>query len=298
VQGGYFTHLGTAGEGYDPTRPIEAAPNSLLLERSGDGSTRAVDFDAIEVMNGRSVGEYRQMRKDWYSLLRQGLLRTGTANSDTHGPDQPAGYPRNYVQSHSAGSGWDAKRFYAAIRDGRSFGTNGPLFPVFRVNGGRSGDLVTAPEGNVRVELSVAAAPWVPVDEVRLLVNGVVERRYAGADLAVDDVVRIRVRVHLVVDRDAFVTLEAGVPLDADPATWLAERGGVYAEVVAPGFVPAAFTNPVYIDADGNGRFDPPGLPPLEADWETLRAGISTGVVFLLLAAWWRRRVIRGRAAC
>ena len=28
----------------------------------------------------------------------------------------------------------------------------------------------------------------------------------------------------------------------------------------APGFVSAAFTNPVFVDVDGNGRFDPPGL--------------------------------------
>jgi hypothetical protein len=35
---------------------------------------------------------------------------------------------------------------------------------------------------------------------------------------------------------------------------------GLYTEVLAPGHVPVAFTNPVYIDVDGNGVFDPPGL--------------------------------------
>jgi len=64
----------------------------------------------------------------------------------------------------------------------------------------------------------------------------------------------------LALARDAFVTLEAGAPLDADPAAWIRAHPGLYTEVIAPGFVSVAFTNPVFVDVDGNGRFDPPGL--------------------------------------
>jgi hypothetical protein len=298
AQGAFFTHLGTAGEGYDPTRPIDSPPNARLLEPSSDGSTRAVDFDAMELMNGRSFAKYRQIRDDWHSLLRQGFRRTGTANSDSHGPDDPAGYPRNYVYLDPDHPEWDAGRWNAAIRAGRSFGTNGPLIAVFTANGARMGDLVAAPAGAVVVELGIAAAPWIPVEEVRLLANGDVVRRYGAADLAADDVVRLRDRARLALAQDAFITLEAGVPLDVDPTAWAAERGGAYAAAVAPGFVPTAFANPIFADVDGNGRFDAPGLPP-PPDWGALRTGVSVGFAALLLAAWWlwRRSVTRARAS-
>lgn len=258
----FLTHLGSAGAGFDPTRPIQEAPGALLLETGGDGRTRAIDFDAMELMNGDSYHQYRLVRADWYALLRQGFRRTGTANSDTHGPDQVAAYPRNYV-ALEPGVEWDPAAFNAAVREGRLFGSTGPLIETFRVGGGRMGDLVTAPEGGVAVEFAVAAAPWIPVDEVRLVVNGEVERVYRDLpEAGTGEVLRLSERIELPLDRDAFLTLEAGAPLDADPATWVAERGGLYSQVVAPGFVAAAFSNPIYVDVDGNGRFDPPGLPP------------------------------------
>jgi hypothetical protein len=288
-QEAFFSHLGTVGEGYDPARPIDSPPNDRLLEPSSDGSTRAVDFDAMEIMNSRSFAHYLWAREDWHSLLRQGFVRTGTANSDTHGPDQPAGYPRNYVSLDPERPQWDEGRWNAAIREGRTFGTNGPLIVVFTANGGRMGDLVAAPGGGVVIEIGVAAAPWVPVEEVRLLSSGEVVSRYGAAELAANAVVRLRDRIELVLEEDAFIILEAGVPLDVDPQSWAVARGGVYATTIAPGFVPTAFTNPIFIDVDGNGRFDAPGLPP-PGDWMAPGAGFFVGVLGILLAAWWLSR--------
>jgi hypothetical protein len=34
-----------------------------------------------------------------------------------------------------------------------------------------------------------------------------------------------------------------------------------FVDRIVPGLVPLAFTNPVFVDLDGDG-FDPPGLPP------------------------------------
>jgi hypothetical protein len=248
---GFLTHLGVAGRGFDPGLPLDRDPNRPLLAPAADG-TRAIDFDAMEVMNGAVRRRYLAARRDWYALLRQGFRRTGTANSDTHGPDQPAGVPRNYVYVGPAGRRLDAAALDAALREGRAFGTNGPLVVHFAVNGRRMGDLAAAEAGRVRVEFDVVAAPWVPLDEVRLVVNGEVVRVF-GRSFGLAE---------LSLERDAFVTLEAGAPLAADPHTWIARHRGPYTDAIAPGFLPAAFTNPVYVDVDGNGRFDPPGLPP------------------------------------
>ncbi len=70
---------------------------------------------------------------------------------------------------------------------------------------------------------------------------------------------RLAKRVILTLTRDAAITIEAGASLDTDAVTWRAEHPGPYAEDIAPRFVPTAFTNPIYVDFDRDGRFDLPG---------------------------------------
>jgi hypothetical protein len=246
--GNFLTHQGGVGRPADPTLPLSAPANAALLVAGADG-TRPIDFDVIELMNGSSTYQYREVRKDFHWLLRQGHRVAATANTDTHGPDEPAGLPRNYVRVGT----WrgNVQQLDEALRAGRSFGTNGPLVTRFAVAGGRPGDEVSATDGRVSVDYEVVAAPWVPLDEVRLLVNGEVVRVLREASG----------RLELPLGRDAFVTLEAGAPIDADPEIWRARHRGVYSDALAPGFLPTAFTNPVYVDADGDGRWTPPGLP-------------------------------------
>lgn len=282
----YLTHLGARGLAADAALPLEEAPNSELLLRAPRGQTRGIDFDAIELMNGDAREQYLQVRELWHSFLRQGLRRTATANSDTHGPDEIAAYPRNYVYLGAEPGRWGEREFDAAVLAGRLFGTNGPLIAAFTANGARMGDDVAAPGGRVVVELAIAAAPWVPVDEVRLLANGELLRSWSQLPKGDSPpAMRLRERVELDLARDSFLTLEAGAPLDAEPAAWAASHPGEYAEVVARGFVPAAFTNPIWVDVDGDGRFASPGLParPWRAD-TPLVAGLLAllaAVVFL-----------------
>ncbi len=286
----YLTHLGLEGRPADPELPLEASPNDALLVPGSDGHTRAIDFDAIELMNGASRVAYLQVRELWYAFLRQGVRRTGTANSDTHGPGEIAAYPRNYVYVGEPSATWDETRFDTAIREGRLFGTNGPLIAEFTANGARMGDQVAAPGGRVAVQVAIAAAPWVPVDEVRLLANGEVVRSWRDLPGGTSPpTLRLRERVELQLERDAFLTVEAGAPLDADAASWAASHPGDYASAVAPGFVPAAFSNPIWVDADADGRFAAPGLPP-----RSVRAGPQLAAALLaglaVIAIYVRRR--------
>jgi hypothetical protein len=245
IEDAFFAHTGD-GAPFDPLRPLDAVEHASLLRREGEA--RALDFDAVEVMNGDSWEQYLAVRDDWYALLRQGIQRTATANSDTHIPGEIPAYPRNYVFVGPAGD--DPVRFDASLREGRSFGTTGPRVRRLLVNGASLGDLARAESGRVEIAWEVDAASWVPLDEVRLLVNG--EVVHAGPARSGT--------YELSLARDAFVTLEAGVPLDVDPVAWIADHPGDYTEVIAPGFVSTAVANPVYVDVDGNGRFDAPGL--------------------------------------
>jgi hypothetical protein len=243
----FFSHL-SVGQPFDPLLPIDAPENEPLVRATGADGTRALDFDAMEVMNGDSWVQFLAQRADWYALLRQGVRRTATANSDSHAAAELVAYPRNYVLVGPDGD--DPERFDTALREGRSFGTNGPRVRALRVNGAGLGDTVAAENGTIRIEYEVDGAGFVPIEEVRVLVNGAVV--HAGPQRTGS--------LELPLARDGFVTLEAGVPLDTDPASWIRAHPGLYSEAVAPGFVPVAFTNPVFVDADGNGRFDAPGL--------------------------------------
>lgn len=256
---GYLNRMGPEGRAYDPDKPITRSPNDLLLAPGSDGRTRAIDFDTLELMNGPSLAQFRRVRKDLYSFLKQGFRRTGTAVSDNHDLQRPA-LPRSYVHFPPGLAGFDASAFNTAIREGRVFCTTGPLFTRFRVNGGRIGDDVSAPEGRVAIAITVAAAPWVPLEEVRVLINGEVARVFRSLPPLEDaKTTRLEEEFELHLDRDSFVTLEAGVSLPKDPDAPNTPPGGVYSEV-APGFVPMAFANAIYVDVDGNGQFDAPGL--------------------------------------
>ena len=89
-----------AAIGYDPRTPIVAGASfaaDVLLHRPG-GGRRNLDWDVQEVMNGASRGDWLRNRALWFSLLSQGIVRAGTANSDSHSLAlEQVGYPRNLV---------------------------------------------------------------------------------------------------------------------------------------------------------------------------------------------------------
>jgi len=236
----FFEHLSVAGRPFDPTRPLSAEPNRVLIEPDPERGLRDLDFDAVELMNGPSMEDYGSVRADWLSLLLQGERRAGTANSDSHLAAEIVALPRTYVRlADDAPAALDPAALVRAVREGRLLGTTGPFLAV-RLGEAEPGDTFVGEAGELR--LAVRAAPWVPVSRARVLVNG-----------AVVDEGPVRAgetwRIPLRFAGDAFVTAEVE-----------GEAGGTYA-VVAPGFTPFAFVNPIFVDADGDGRWTPPGLP-------------------------------------
>jgi hypothetical protein len=236
----YFSHLSVAGESFDPSLSLEAAPNRVMIEPAGDTGLRDLDFDAVELMNGPSMLRYYRTRADWFSLLLQGEFRTATANSDSHRLGQVLGLPRNYVRlaGDTPGS-FDEASFVRAIREGRVYGTTGPLLEVSLGEAGL-GEIFRGRSGVLRVE--VQAADWVPVSTLRVYVNATLDRETpirAG---------EIR-EMGLEFPGDSFVTVEVEGEVDATFAT------------VNRGFPSFAFTNPIFVDADGDGQWTAPGLP-------------------------------------
>lgn len=136
----YFSHLSTAGESYNPYLPLTSAPNNILLEKDPNTGLSDLNFDAIEMFNSANsknkegnLEVYNAIRQDWFSLLRQGVKMTATANSDSHSnhANDIVLAARNmvYLGSEKTGS-YSSEAFVDAIRKGASYGTTGPLLDV------------------------------------------------------------------------------------------------------------------------------------------------------------------------
>jgi hypothetical protein len=210
---------------YDPRLPIEAEVNARLLRRP-QGQRRNLDWNAIEIINGGSAKEMMTARTLWFSLLAQGFVAPGTGNSDSHGMiDNQLGWARNWVQTDTQVAGFSAKTLDTAVRDGRLIAGNGVvvLVEIGPAAGPRRG-LGFAPyaatPGDV-LSIEVRAAPWVPVDEVRIVTSRGTQVIASAADLVqpanpfgTTDVLRYTARLPLasLVDRDDFIVVEAGLP--------------------------------------------------------------------------------------
>ncbi len=235
----YLDKMAVPGRPFTASLPLTRGDNRVLIEPDPTTGVRDIDFDVMEIWNGASRLRYLWTRAAWFSLLLQGELRAGTANSDSHRSGEVVALPRTYVRmADDRVARFDERAFVTALRQGRVFGTSGPLLDV-RLGGGGPGTLFTGSAGELVV--SVTAAPWVPVSQARVYVNA--ELVWADPAAAGENL-----RIPLRFERDAWIVVEVeGEPDDVFAA-------------IAPGFRSFAFANPIYVDAQGDGVWTPPGF--------------------------------------
>ncbi|MBI5480545.1 MAG: CehA/McbA family metallohydrolase [Deltaproteobacteria bacterium] len=204
------------------------------------------DFDVVEVLNGIEVREpyLTTVVGDWLCLVRTGHRVTATGNSDSHGlRGLSPGYPRNYVYTGDDDpSTYAEARFMQALRDHRVVVSTAP-FVTIESGDARIGDTVAATAGTLQIRVVVQAASWVPVDKVRVVVGGVVAHEL---DVPPDGRPRLDQTVEVATPTDTFVVALAY----ADAFL----RRDVVGDIDMP---PFAFTNPIFVDADGDGLVTP-----------------------------------------
>jgi hypothetical protein len=194
-------------------------------------------FDTIEVWNGfelESPDLLERNLRDWYALLDLGRVYTAVGNSDSHMLVlQWTGYPRTYVQ---VADGATPAQVAEALRAGRAIVTSGPFLEL-AVEGAGIGQLARTRQGKIRIEVGVRAAPWIDVESVDLVVNGTVWQ---------------------TLDADSLQPVE--IELERDGWLIAIARGAGDLSRVLPGSKarPLAFTNPVFVDVDENGKYDAP----------------------------------------
>jgi hypothetical protein len=145
------------------------------------------------------------------------------------------------------------KALALSLKKGRSFTSNGPIVE-FKVNNRyTSGDSFTSSDGKVEIWIKVQSAPWVAVDEVRLIVNG--EREIISPVEASKEVIqKFTKQISLKLKKDSYIAVEVLGKNSLYPILQKYSRKGLLKDAI----LPYALTNPVFIDVDGNGKFDPP----------------------------------------
>jgi hypothetical protein len=228
-------------------------PESAATAREGFWT----GFDVLEVLNGPSLRSSNNSRtiNDWLNLLARGLFFPAVAGSDAHRLDtEEPGYSRTYAYVTDRDlKEVDIAAVVESLKRGRSFVTNGPIVELTVNDRYLPGDTLSAVEGEVEVHIDVRAAPWILVDKARVFVNREIVRELP-VEAAPGSVRRLIGDVRLKLADDAFIVVEVTGKGSLYPVVQVKSRSGLQADAVTP----YALTNPVFVDVDGNGRFDPP----------------------------------------
>ncbi len=214
-------------------------------------------FDLLEVVNGADyeTPENQATRKDWFNLLRRGFFFPLVGTSDSHEIDQDEpGFSRTYVyREDEAGSTISIEKLMHRMRQGRSFASNGPILDLSVLEKYRPGDTVTVVNSVVPIVVDVWTAPWIDVTNLRLYINGL-PRSIPLQALPHPTALHRQAAIELALEGDTYIVAE--VTGDDDLFPMLQRRSGTDGESF--GVRPYALTNPIFIDVDGNGKFDSP----------------------------------------
>jgi len=221
-------------------------------------------FDLLEVMNGpffsHDKSKNSQVIADWLHLLKRGYYFPITGSSDSHGIDRAEpGYSRTYVfYKGEKGNKLDTSALLQAMKKGQSFVSTGPIIE-FRVNNTSiPGSTIIVEKTKLDVGIKVHSAPWVSVDEVRVIING--ERKIILPVKAPrEQILKFQDRISLNLEYDSYIAIEV---LGKETLFPVVQRSTKYdGNECSPH--PYALTNPIFVDVDGNGKFDSP-LPKIK----------------------------------
>jgi Tol biopolymer transport system component len=165
-----LTHAQRGLAGY--VHPFESVPDFSR----GDASTHALPVDAalgrVDYLEICGFSNHLATSEVWYRLLNTGIRLPAGAGTDAMANFAslrgPVGLCRVFARSGTL----DYRRWLAAIREGRTVATNGPLLG-FTLAGADIGGTVALPAPG-RVEARISLRSSVPVDSLQLIRNGAV----------------------------------------------------------------------------------------------------------------------------
>jgi hypothetical protein len=228
-------------------------------------------FEALELLRAEGFdpanpavwfNEFKQVRTDWFAILNQQTPNTFTKglglSAARFSLDTPVGLARTYLKTGtSVLKQEDLGGVQTALKAGAAVASTGPLLDV-SIGSTGPGGFVSGQNASVTLNIVLTAGDWVPVDELRIVVNGqVVQTLPVAAALTRNDS-RTRsgsIQLSLPGTKDAWIVVEAGVSL----GTTGAYAAGTPWAKISKGLYPIAVTNPIFVDVNGGG-YVAPGL--------------------------------------
>lgn len=271
-----FTYASAESRRMEPSEPDPV---------TGDTGLWSDNFNAFEVMNGPTMSKLWTVMRWWLTMISRGFTPTGTAVSDTHMLySDLGGSPRTFVfvdPAHDTPATFDEAHFAQAIIEGRAIGSNGPFFRVVLENseGVRAslGDTIESGDGELTAYVSVDVPEWMPVDTIDIYSNLPAEDIITAPgqeksspipatsshpiEFEASDLVEVAsgdashkhwvktVEIPLSITEDAYVIV---VVRAQDP------QASMWPVIPQAELKPFAFSNPIFVDADGNGYDNPP----------------------------------------
>lgn len=238
--------------GFIPFGPLNFNPRT--------GSHREAEalrgVDAIEVItSGALQSDPLLLYRDWFALLNRGHRIAAIGSSDTHDVSRfILGQGRTYVAAKDGDpTKLDLDEVWRSYQEGRLLVSLGLLAQIKVDDRFGVGDLATGLGGSLKVEVTVLGPAWTQADRVALYANGRLLREEPIADdHQAGEKARVVWRIPKPAHDTHLVAIASGPGVTAP-----------YWEIPRPyqpsskTFVPRVLgsTNPVWLDADGDGRF-------------------------------------------
>ena len=267
---------------------------------AGEMTDYASSLDGTEVngMMGRTMAEqqalidgtaelapaFEGVVDDWFHMLNMGYRYTALGNSDTHGTTGvESGCPRNWVQATTDDPSFiDEFDVADSVRKGAVVASYGPFLRFW------ADDELTGPGSMVKggthtLGIEVQSASWVDVSRVELYRNAELIQEWDRSALTEADNLNLLDEVKIETSSDAWYVLVAMGEEPLSPVFTPVEIEPIFLEDVVLGALsgvvsdsllsqsapiprvfpiyPYALTNPIWVDADGDGQFTAPGPP-------------------------------------
>jgi hypothetical protein len=210
---------------------------------SGQPTTERVVAGVATKLPNRTFG--------WLQMLNQGRHIWCVAVSDAHRIfGSGAGGWRTYVPSSTDEPGdIDPSEIIRNAKAGRMMITNGPLLEVTTSDGQPIGSTIIGTD-DLTLKIRVQAANWVEIDRVQVMVSGRQPKEYnftkgSHPEMFKSEVVRFDESVKITLRRDEhLIVVATGEKSDLRKGWGRSPYGRMR---------PVAFTNPIYVDVNGDG---------------------------------------------
>jgi hypothetical protein len=215
------------------------------------------EFNALELINSGALrSDLMQVFHDWFALLNYGYKIVGVGGSDSHDVSRfIVGQGRTYIQCDDQDPGKiNVNEAVANLRKGKALISLGLITTLKVDDRFEVGDLATGVGNEIKVLAQVRGPSWMTADRVELFANG-----QRIAQQAIEPTTRVeKMNASWTIPKPKqdchLVAIATGPGVKAP--SWAIPRPY---QASSPKWNPRVLgaTNPIWVDADGDGKFTP-----------------------------------------